>query len=847
MVNRERSGQDLPDPGSVTTLDELVEQLRLLKAWAGDPSYEAVTERINSSADVPEPARRSTVADCFRPGRRRINSELLLAVVHALHPDVDYLLQWRQALWVIAGETQAAGQIRVQAELPDQFADFSGRKAELELLITELSAEGAVAVAVGMPGVGKTQLAIQTGHLLAAEEPFEQILFVNLRAFHPDRTQPPADPAAVLDGFLRLLGVPGNRVPHGLEPRIALYREQLAGMRALVILDNARSAEQVRPLLPLSAGSRVLITSRRELGALDPTVRVVVEGFSAAEATAFLLEAAPDVPTGDDSEAPDRIALRCGYLPLALGLVAGHLRTKPGWTLTDHVERLDERHRNRRLDDEVESALDLSYEHLPDALRRLLRFAAQHPGQDFDPYAVAALCELDLPAAQDQLRQLHRDHLLQLSGRDQYTFHDLVRAYASVHAADEDPPPVRRAALTRLFDYYLAASAVAMDALYPSQVHRRPEVPPVRTPVPDLTEDGRARAWLDAERPNLVSVVAHSATQNWPVHATKLARIVLRYLDSNHARDALVVHHHANQAAELTGDEDAQAHALNALGITEMTMGTYGLAVEHLTRACLLFERVGEDTGQARALTNLGAVEERLGLYSSADDHLQQALRLYQGGIQDPMGEGGVLISLGDIAGRLGHWEAAAEYLSHGLARYREIGDPVGQAHALNGLAPVEGKLGRYADAEEHLKMALVLCRQFGHRGGEAGTLDNLGMLLTTLGRPQEALKNHREALLISRDVGDRGGEAWVLNGLGEAEHAAGYSNDAIAHHAAAHALATELSMPDQQARALAGLGHAHAAIADPTTAQRHYQAAYNLYLELGRPEADELRGHTSS
>ncbi|WP_433011063.1 tetratricopeptide repeat protein [Kribbella sp. CA-294648] len=838
-------GAALPDPGRAEDLDGLVEQLRALKVWAGDPSYETIALGVNDQwRAVGEQTRRTTVADCFRSGRRRINSELVLAIVRVLHPDEGYVSQWRQALRVVTGEIQAAAQVRVQAALPERLADFSGRKAELDQLVTALAVGGTTAVVVGMPGIGKTQLAVQSGHVLAGDEPFEQVLFVNLRGFHPDRSQPPADPAAVLDGFLRLLGVPGSRVPHSIEARVALYRERLAGVRALVVLDNAASEEQVLPLLPESTTAVTLVTSRRSLDAVESTVRITVDGFTAAEATGFLLQAAPAVPAGADPEAPGRIALRCGYLPLALGLVAGYIRTKPGWTLTDHADRLDERRRDRRLEDDVESALDLSYRDLPDEYRRLLRLTAQHPGQDFDQYGVAALCDLELPQAQEQLRRLHRDHLLQLSGHGQYTFHDLVRSYASLRALDEDAPPVRRAALTRLFDYYLATCAVAMDTLYPSQVYRRPEVPPSRTPVPELIESGTAREWLDTERPNLIAVVGHAAANDWPAHAITLSRVVLRYLDGTHAGDAMTVHSHALRAAESAGDETGQAHALNSLAITEMTLGIYEPAVEHLKRACVLFERVGEHAGRARALTNLGSVEERLGRYESAADHLNQALQLYRGDISDLIGEAGVRISLGDIAQRLGHLDAAAEHLAQGLALYQQAGDPVGQAHALNSLAPVEQKLGQTESAVEHLELALVLCRQAGHRGGEAGTLDNLAVLFTSLGRATEAVTHHEEALLICREVGDRGGETWALNGLGEAVLLAGRPAEAITHHTAANALATELGVPDQQARAHAGLGHAHTALNDPAAAQHHYQMAYTLYTTLNRPEANDLRSH---
>ena len=254
----------------------------------------------------------------------------------------------------------------------------------------------AISALEGVAGVGKTRLAVHAGHLLLRERAVERVLFVNLRGFHPDRSQPPADPAAVLDGFLRLVGVPGQQIPHEPAARAAAYRDRLTGTRTLVVLDNAAGADQVRPLLPGVPGCPTLVTSRRSLTDLRPATRLAVDAFAPEEALSFLSGAVPDVPAGPDPEAVARIARRCGYLPQALSLISGHIRGTAEWTLTDHADRLDERHRERRLDTAVELALSLSYQDLA-APQRLLRLAALHPGQDFDGYAAATLADTDLP------------------------------------------------------------------------------------------------------------------------------------------------------------------------------------------------------------------------------------------------------------------------------------------------------------------------------------------------------------------------------------------------------------------------------------------------------------------
>jgi len=849
----------LPDPGLAGTLDDLVERLRLLKVWAGDQSFEWIKDRVNrawSAAGRPagELAGTTTVKDCFRPGRRRLNTDLVIAVVQALHPDAGYVTQWRQALRVIAGETRAAAQVRVQDTLPLDLAGFTGRTVELDRLRRALHQDqqdgGAVVISAiaGMAGVGKTQLAIHAGHLFAQDKPFDRVLFVNLRGFHPDPVQPPADPAAVLDGFLRLLGVPGTKIPHDLSARAAAYRGRLAGTRTLVVLDNAANEDQVRPLLPATPGCPVLVTSRRSLTDLHPATHLTVDVFTPDEALTFLTRAAPDVPVGDDPDAAARIAHRCGYLPLALGLISGHASRAPGWTLTDHADRLDERHRERHLDSGVELALDLSYRHVPAEQRQLLRLVAIHPGQDLDAYAAAALADCDLFTVRTHLDHLCRDRLLQQGAPGRYTLHDLVRVYAARRAGDEDSPSERRKALTRLFDHYLAATATAMNTLHPADAHRRPRIPPAGTPAQALTDPDTARAWLDTERPSLVAVVAHTATHGWPAHAIRLSTTLYRHLEGGHHTDALAVHGDALRAARHTGDQAAQAHAIYGIGTAHLQLGRHGLAAEHFRRALRLFWRAGNPAGQAHTLNGLGVVETRLGRFRPAAAHLRQSLALFRQ-TGDRIGGARALGNLGNIEGRLGRDQRAAEHHRQALILCREAGDRGGEADAMHNLGDAEVRLGRYGPAAYHLRQSLNLFRWAGHRTGEVWALDGLGMLHTRLGQPAQAASHHQQALVICRETSDRDGEVCALNGLGEAALIAGRPADALAHHTTAltHHTVADIVNRDQQARAHTGLGRAHHTLNRPTRAREHYQHALTLYTDLGIPKADQVRAYIAA
>jgi tetratricopeptide (TPR) repeat protein len=827
-----------PDPGQARTVDGLVERLRQLKVFAGDPSFETVKERVNAAwTAAGRPARelagKTTVVDCFRLGRRRLNIDLVTAVVEALHPEPGYVAQWRQALRVVAGSGQAASQVRVQENLPSHEDGFTGRENEQETLRAALSdAAVPVAVIAGMAGVGKTRLAVQVGRALGA---FDRVLFVDLRGFHPD--QPPAEPGAVLDGFLRLLGLPGQQIPHDLAARSAAYRDRLAGQRILVVLDNAADEAQVLPLLPGTADAVTLVTSRRTLTGLRTAAHVILGVFTPEEAHRVLLRAAPDGPVGADPGAATRIAERCGHLPLALGLLAGHIRAKPGWTLTDHADRLDERHQLRRIDTGVELAFDLSYRHLPPNAQLLLRLLALHPGQQPDLHAAAALAGTDLAGAADLVRVLRHNHLLLTSAPGRYALHDLVRAYAAGRATDEDPPPARRAALTRLLDYYLATAAVALDVMLPGDKDARPKVPLPSTPVPEFAGPEAALAWLDTERPTLVAISAHAADHGWPDYAALLSKQLYRYLLGSSNADAMTVHGHARDAARRLGDREAEAAALRHLAVTHSQLGRFETAREYLEEALALFEDAGDVDGQARTLGNLGLMEERLGRPSAIDRH-KQALTLFQE-LGDRGNEARALLNIGLTEERLGLLPAALERYARALEMFEAEGDRHGIAAALRDLGGVEVKLSAFDAAEEHLTGALTVFRDLGMGDAVAWTLDYVGALDAARGRTGAAVETFERSLAMHRDIGDRHGQAWALNSLGEVMLAAGRPAEAVRLHTEAHEFAVEIEARDEQARAEAGLGRT---VSDAAEARRRLERALDLYTELGMPDAEGVR-----
>jgi len=740
-----------PDPDGCRRLDDLAATMRLLKVWAGDPSYDTITRRVNERHPT---TARNTIVDCFRDGRRRINADLLITVVAALHDDAGYAERWRRAIRVAAAEREAAANVRVLAGLPADGDSFVGRERQLAVL---RQATG-VGLITGMAGVGKTRLAIRAGHRRTPGVS----LFVDLRGFHPDESQPPADPGAVLDGFLRALGVPARGIPRDLAARSELFRSQLDGRQALVILDNAADEDQVRPLLV--PGACTLVTSRRGLPDLGPVTRVDLDVLSSREASELLAEAGR---ADADPYALERVAHRCGYLPLALTVVAGQMAATPDWTVADHADRLDERHRTYRLDDGVELALRSSDQSLPPARRTLLRRLASHPGQDFDAYAAAALLDAGLGETEEHLRRLTAENLVQQPVPGRFLLHDLVRTYAAERAADEERPTDRRAARGRLFDHYLYAAAAAMDALHPAEKHRRPTLPPHAALVPDLTDSKAALHWLETERATLVAV----CRQGSAAHTVPLAATLYTYLDNGgYPADAITVHSAARQAAESPGDEGG---ALINLAVVNWQLGRYPDAIEQLTAALGLLSGVGDSRGEARALGNLGVVYTATGDYAAAAAHHTQALR-----------------------------------------KFVELGDQVGEANTLTNLGDGCVLMGRPAEAVEHLRRALPLFRSLNHRGGEATALTNLGDAATSLRNYEEALDSHDKSIAIFGELGERYGQTCALNGRGEALAGMGRIDEAVTTHRMALELARIIDDPAEQARARAGLaalGHPEA------------------------------------
>ena len=516
----------------------------------------------------------------------------------------------------IRGVAPASGAVRiVPRELPDTVAYFTGRAPELAAL-TALAVDEASCIVIsasgGTAGVGASSLAVRWANQMAGRFPDGQ-LYIDLCGHGASE---PASPSNTLAGLLRSLGVPARDIPPGEAERSARYRSLLAGRKILVVLDNARDASQVRPLLPGSAGSITIVTSRYTLSGLTGTARLDVGPLSPGDAVSLMRRLIGE-RAADDPAATEALAEGCSRLPLALRLAGEMTVAQPGGSIAALTSELvDQQRRLELLDADTDSQAKVravfrwSYRNLDTLSARAFRLVSLHPGRSLDPYAVAALTASTVERADHVLDVLARAYLLQPAEPGRYRLHDLLRDYSRGLAATHDNRGEERMALTRLLDFYLATATAAMDTLYPAERQHRPDIPEPTNPMPAFTDETAALAWLDAERNSLVAVTALATEGRWLDHATQLCAAVFRYLDvGGHFTEAIRLCGHARYAASQTGDRSAEATALLGLAIVDYRQDRYRQSARHLQQALTRYRKAGDRAGETRARAHLSLIE----------------------------------------------------------------------------------------------------------------------------------------------------------------------------------------------------------------------------------------------
>ncbi|MDQ1294868.1 MAG: hypothetical protein QG608_2753 [Actinomycetota bacterium] len=773
------------------------------------------------------------------------------------------------------GRSDPVGQTPAPHQLPADVPAFTGRELELDRLDRVLLGgsfprhgapgrnerePGGICVLSGTAGVGKTALAVHWARRARGTFPDGQF-HVDLRGYDPRH---PMSAATALDGFLRALGVPPARRPSDEDDLAATWRTLLDGRRMLVILDNASSVEQVRPLLPGNGGCAVLVTSRDSLAGLvarHGAGRVEVDPLPLVDAVALLRHLIGE-RVDEEPTATTDLAEQGARLPLALRVAAELAVSRPNSSLEQLVTEFEDQQTRLDLLDAggdprtaVQVVLSWSYRNLPPPAARLFRLLGLVQGRDLDERAVHALAGGPPEHVDSALDGLVRAHLVQRLGSDRCTQHDLLRAYAARIAAEGSEAENRRA-LTRLFEHYLGTASRAVALLHPDQREGLPPGGDARRSIP-LTDPAAARAWLDAERTALVAAVCQASTQGWEEYATRLAAVLRRYLNSGHFTEGLAIHDHALRAARTTGNRAEQAHALVGLATAQWRQDRISPAVEHLREALLLFRQTDDRVGQARALGNLGLIHQRQGQLGTALDELESSLALSRQ-LGEPSGQAYALLNIGLLLTLQGHRERAGTTLREALTLFETAEDPSGQAHALHGLCSLSLSAGRPQAAVEPAERAVRIFETLGDDSGRARCLVGLGLARLGPARPGAAGSGRAdlaqaadaattallEALLLFRESRDRSGVAESLNGLGLVCLAAGRLADARARFLQALDVAVEVRNDYEAGRAHDGLAHVHREAGEPAGAEERWQEALTLMLPLAVVQVRSIRAH---
>ncbi|YCK33507.1 AfsR/SARP family transcriptional regulator [Actinomadura sp. ATCC 39365] len=712
-----------------------------------------------------------------------------------------------------AGEPEAeeeppALELPRPAQLPAAVNDFTGRKEVAvrvhTLLSSQSSAEGVPVVALcGIGGVGKTTLAVHVAH--AADDLFpDGQLYADLRGHSDEVTAP----ESALGGFLRALGIPPDVIPDGLAERSALYRSLLSDRRILVLLDNARDADQVSPLLPGSPGCATIVTSRAKLADLPAARLIDLDVMEPDEALSlFSSVAGPERVAAEHGAAMDVVAA-CGFLPLAVRIVAARLAARPSWTVASLVPRLADE--QRRLDElrvgnlAVEATFALGYGQLEPAQARAFRLLSLPKGPDISIGAAAAVLAMNMYEAEELLESLVDMSLLEATAPGRYRFHDLLRLFARRVLDKTERPEDKTLALRRLLGFYLASSRSAHRLAYEGSMI--PDNLAVVGSGLTFTTVDEAVAWLISEGDSLFAAINQAAT-------TSTAGEQLLP-----AADMLVAMEPLLEAGTHTREFDQGTRAVLAAAL--------GLA---------------DEASELRSRYVLGRVLFAGNQLSESETHFR---RVYE--LSDTRDEkivtGEVLNALAVVVGRQRRHTEALTLFDAASRYYRENGVPAGEALVLSYSARDHLGLGHAEDAIAAAEKGLAIFTEIGSGAGTARARYHLGIVLSRVGRLTEAVHHHAECLAFFRSSKQRVWEQRVCSRLAETFIAAGRYPDAVRHAEQALMVSREIGHPYGEALSLTVLGRALRGLGSVARSLDCLRQAYDVFTRLGAPEAGDLK-----
>jgi DNA-binding SARP family transcriptional activator len=733
------------------------------------PTRESLWLRLISA--LHSAGRRAEALDAYQQVRALLSDEL------GIDPG-ERLAQLQRAVLLdgtaashgpVPAEPPARHEERRLRQLPHDIANFCGRDDELAALDalvagfgTERQAPTIVAIN-GAAGTGKTTLAVHWAHRIAHRYPDVQ-LHLNLRGYGPGD---PVAPSTAAETMLRALGVVSDMIPAGMEERSALLRTVLAGRQVLILLDNARDADQVRPLLP-GIASLVVVTSRNQLRGLsirDGAHRVTLHRLPERQALELLAAAIGAHRVVAEPTAAARLGALCDHLPLALAIVAERAhRTN---SLAEVVNALEDE--KARLDNlgtgendphtDLRAVLSWSYAALKPDVAAMFRKLGLHPANDIALETAAALADLTIAQARESLDQLIAAHMVEQRRPHRYELHDLIRLYATDQARRHEALDDRDAAVRRVLDWYLHAAISADRHLLP---HRRrdfvaPHEP--QTPPPEFSSTAEAMTWLEQEFDCLRSVTEWAAANGWAGHAWRTATAMTSFFDARIPwLDGLEFYEAAVRAAETAGDIVGEAYTTNALGCVHLDEGDRELAKSYFLRSLSRFQEAGHTRGEAMLLGNVALVYGETGDDSEAQRYSKQALDLCE-----------------------------------------QLDYPRGTALNLDNLGVAYTVAGDYNRAIECFQQAHAINVKLGEAASDAMNQYHAGRAYAGLGDTRRSMRAFREAISLYRGLGNRRWETLVLVDLGKMLHQAGHPGLAQGILEDAVARMTEFAYPRAQ------------------------------------------------
>lgn len=771
--------------------------------------------------------RTNDALDAYRGLRRRLSEEFGLDPTAELTRLETAILRTDPSLDVQVA--QPPEPVR-PAELPHDARGFVGREGELARLDAGVGSSG-IWVISGTAGVGKTALAVHWAHRSRGHFPDGQ-LYLDLRGFDADHE--PLAPSAALTQLLRGLGADPRLVPSDLDGQAKLFRSLLADRDVLLVLDNARSADQVGPLIPPTG--TVLVTSRQRLGELIARTgaqALPLDVLTTADSLRLLEVVLGAAQVARQSNAAAELARLCGHLPLALRIAAANVSAGTEISVLARElakgDPLAELTVDGAPESAVSAALALSYRALSPDDRRMFRRLGLSPGRTFTAESAGAVAELPVATANRQLKALAAAHLVERHTSGRYRLHDLLRRYAVDRATAEDPAAERDRARDELLDHYLGTADVAGRLLIPHFLRLPRELPEGIT----FPDNDSALAWLDAEWPNVTAAISQTAKHGPSHYSWHLADALRAFFHHRgHRMEWLAAASTALEAARGAGDRRAQAAMHLSIALARVNSGGYEKAREHLTTTMRGDLADGWPEGRAAVLNNLSAVHQRLGDPQEAITCGQRSLELYQ-----RLASPSVVMSLANLGfayWQLGALDQAGAHFTRALELGEETGARFNVAVLLVDQANVHRDLGNHALAEEFYARALVENRELGYRYGEATALAGRALLRCTTGPSEETHAEAAAAVELTRQIGDLGTEAWTLNALGAVCLGLGRASDAERHHRRALDIARETSFCWCEADALTGLAESLLHLGDLDRARAHGEQALELARRAG-------------